>query len=141
MYPKNNRTIRPIQVLLVDDHAAIRQQVKELITAEAGIAVIGEATDGLEAITRARELEPDLVLMDVRLPGQSGLEATRQLKDEMPKVKVIILTLFDLPIYRDTALAYGASDYVIKKAMFKELLPAIQRVMYADYPERCSRQA
>ncbi|MCL4294129.1 MAG: response regulator transcription factor [Anaerolineae bacterium] len=141
MYPKNNRTIRHIRVLLVDDHAVFRQQVKELIAAESGIEVVGEATDGLEAITKARELKPDLVLMDVRLPGQNGLEATRQLKDEMPKVKVIILTLFDLPIYRDTALANGASDYVIKKAMFKELLPAIQRVMYTDHPECCSRQA
>jgi DNA-binding NarL/FixJ family response regulator len=127
------KSSRTITVLLVDDSVLMLQQVKGLITTVPGIEVIGEAMDGLEAITKARELRPHLVLMDVRLPGQNGLEATRQLKAEMPELQVIVLTLYDLPIYRDTALANGASDYVIKKAMRRELLPAIHRAMQANY--------
>jgi DNA-binding NarL/FixJ family response regulator len=121
-----------IKVLLVDDNAIILQQIKELIATEPGLEVIGEVRDGLEVITKARELKPHLVLMDVKLPGQNGLEATRQLRTEMPELKVIMLTLFDVSIYRDAALANGAGDYVIKKKMRKELLPAIQRVMQTD---------
>lgn len=121
-----------IKVLLVDDNALILQQIKELISTEPGLEVIGEVRNGLEAITEARALKPHLVLMDVKLPGQNGLEATRQLRAEMPELKVIMLTLFDVPIYRDAALANGAGDYVIKKRMRKELLPAIQRVMQID---------
>jgi DNA-binding NarL/FixJ family response regulator len=122
-----------IKVLLVDDNAIILQQIKELIATEPGLEVIGEVRDGLEVITKARELKPHLVLMDVKLPGQNGLEATRQLRTEMPELKVIMLTLFDVSIYRDAALANGAGDYVIKKKMRTELLPAIQRVMQTDY--------
>jgi DNA-binding NarL/FixJ family response regulator len=121
-----------IKVLLVDDNATILQQIKELITTEPGFEVIGEVMDGLEVMAKARKLKPHLVLMDVKLPGQNGLEVTRQLRAEMPELKVIMLTLFDLSIYRDVALANGAGDYVIKKKMRKELLPAIKRVMQTD---------
>ena len=130
----HNKPMTPIKVLLVDDNAMMLQQVKELLATAPWLEIVGEATDGLGVITKARELQPQLVLMDVGLPGQTGLEATRQLKDEMPQLKVIILTLYDMPIYRETALANGAGDYIIKKTMRKELLPAIQRLMQAEHP-------
>ena len=85
-----------------------------------------EAADGQEPIPKARELQPDLVLMDVRMPGTNGIAATRQLKDEMPELKVIMLSRFDLQEYREVAMASGASGYVVKKSLIKELVPAIR---------------
>ncbi len=125
-----------IRTLIVDDNAGFRRRVKEFLASEPDIEVIGEAADGREAILKARELQPDLVLMDVRMPGINGLEATRQLKDEMPKLKVIILTIYDLQEYREAALASGASGYVVKKNLVQELLPAIRRVAQTSRPEQ-----
>jgi len=118
--------VQVIRTLIVDDNAGFRRRVKEFLASEPDIEVIGEAADGREAILKARELQPDLVLMDVRMPGINGLEATRQLKDEMPKLEVIILTIYDLQEYREAALASGASGYVVKKSLIEELLPAIR---------------
>jgi DNA-binding NarL/FixJ family response regulator len=114
------------RALLVDDNADFRRSMKEFLALEPDIEVIGEAANGQEAILRARELKPDLVLMDVRMPGISGIDATRQLKDELPELKVIILTIFDLQAYRDAAIASGANGYVTKGSLFEELLPAIR---------------
>ena len=119
--------MRVIRTLIVDDHAGFRGSVKTLLAYEPDIVVIGEAGDGLEAIHKARELQPDLVLMDVRMPGISGIDATRQLKDQMPEVKVIMLSLFDLQEYREAAMASGANGYVLKKSMVEELIPEIRR--------------
>jgi DNA-binding NarL/FixJ family response regulator len=115
-----------MRTLLVDDNAGFRRSMMEFLAWEPDIEVIGEAADGQEAILKARELKPDLVLMDVRMPGMSGIDATRQLKDEMPELKIIILTIFDLQAYRDAAMASGANGYVTKGSLFEELLPAIR---------------
>jgi DNA-binding NarL/FixJ family response regulator len=115
-----------IRTLIVDDKADFRRQVKEFLTSEPDIEVIGEAGDGQEAILKARELRPDVVLMDVSMPGTNGINATRQLKDEMPEVRIIILSVFDLPQYKEAAMAGGASGYVVKQSLFKDLLPAIR---------------
>jgi two-component system response regulator NreC len=115
-----------IRTLIVDDRADFRRRVKEVLASEPDIEVIGEAADGQEAILKARELRPDVVLMDVSMPGRNGIDATRQLKDEMPEVRVIILSIFDLPQYKEAAMAGGASSYVVKQSLFKELLPAIR---------------
>jgi len=117
------------RTLIVDDDGSFRRRIKELLATEPDIEVIGEAADGQEAILKARELEPDLVLMDVRMPGLNGINATRQLKDEMPEIKVIIVSIFDLQEYREAATASGASGYVIKKSLIEELLPAIRGVL------------
>lgn len=114
------------RMLIVDDDAGFRQRVKRFLASEPDMEVIGEAADGQEAILRARELKPDLILMDVRMPGMNGVDATRRLKAEMPELKVIILTIFDVQEYREAAMASGASDYVIKKSMIKDLVPAIR---------------
>jgi len=118
-----------VRTLIVDDNATFRRRVKEFLASEPDIEVIGEAADGQEAILKARALHPDLVLMDVRMPGTNGLDATRQLKEEMPELRVIILTIYDLQEYREAALASGANGYVVKKSLIEELLPAIREVM------------
>ena len=83
---------------------------------------IGEASDGEEAISKARDLNPDLVLMDVRMGGMNGLNATQQLKDEYPQMAIIILSAYDLQEYREAARIRGASGYVVKMNMAEELL-------------------
>ncbi|MGA9348090.1 MAG: response regulator transcription factor [Anaerolineae bacterium] len=115
-----------VRTLIVDDDASFRRRVKELLLSEPDIEVIGEAADGQEALLKTRELQPDLVLMDVRMPGTNGIDATRQLKDEMPELRVIILTIFDMQEYREAAMASGASGYVVKKSLIEELVPAIR---------------
>jgi len=114
------------RMLLVDDNAGFRQCAKEFLALEPDIEVVGEAADGQEAVLKARELKPDLVLMDVRMPGISGIDATRQLKEEMPEVQVLILSLYDIDECRKAALDSGASGYVVKKDLIEELLPAIR---------------
>ena len=123
-----------IKTLIVDDDASFRRRVKEFLAAEPDIQVIGEAEDGDEAILKARELKPDLVLLDVRMPRMSGITAAQQLNGEMPGVKVIMLTVFDLPEYRETAIAIGANDYVVKKSLIAELLPTIRHVCFPQGP-------
>lgn len=115
------------RVLIVDDHANFRQRIKEFLAPEPDIQVVGEAGDGREAIEKVIELEPDVVLMDVKMPGMNGLEATRQLVALQLEVQVIILSGFGMQEYRDAAQASGASGYVVKKSLIEELLPAIRR--------------
>ena len=115
------------RVLIVDDSVGFRWRLKEFLAPEPDIRIVGEAGDGREAIEKAVELEPDVVLMDVRMPGMDGLEATRRLAAVRPDVRVIILSRFDLQEYRDAAQASGASGYVAKRALVDELLPAIRR--------------
>jgi DNA-binding NarL/FixJ family response regulator len=124
--------VQIMRTLIVDDDALFRRRVKELLATQPDIEVIGEAADGREAVLKARELEPDLVLMDVRMPGTNGINATRQIKDEMPELKVIILTIYDLQEYREAAMASGAGGYVIKKSLIEELLPAIRGVFESN---------
>jgi DNA-binding NarL/FixJ family response regulator len=128
MEPREESTARITRTLIVDDDASFRRRVEEILACEPDIEVVGEAADGQEAILKARELRPDLVLMDVRMPVMNGVHATRQLKGEMPGLKVIILSVFDLQEYREAAMASGASGYVIKKFLLGELLPAIRGV-------------
>jgi DNA-binding NarL/FixJ family response regulator len=124
-----------IGTLIVDDDASFRGRAKELLASEPDIDIIGEAADGQEAILRARELKPDLVLMDVRMPGMNGVAATRQLKAEMPELKVIILTIFDVQEYREAAMASGANGYVIKKFLIEDLLPTIRGAFESGAPD------
>ena len=118
-----------IRVLVVDDNAGFRRRLEEFLSAEPDIEVVGEAADAQEAMRRVRELKPNVVLMDVRMPGTNGLDATRELKDEMPEVKVIMLSRFDVEEYREAARARGASGYVVKRDLIEELVPAIRRVV------------
>jgi DNA-binding NarL/FixJ family response regulator len=123
-----------IRTMIVDDDVSFWQRVRELLASEPDIKVVGEASDGQEAILKARELKPDLVLMDVRMPGVNGIDATRQIKAEMPELKVIILSIFDVQEYREAATASGASGYVIKKSMIEDLVPAIRGAFESGAP-------
>ena len=128
-YPDQEATVPATRVLIVDDSFGFRWRLKEFLAPEPDIQVVGEAGDGREAIEKAVELEPDVVLMDVRMAGMSGLEATRRLAAEQPAVRVIVLSRFDVQEYRDAAQASGASGYVAKRALVDELLPAIRRAI------------
>jgi DNA-binding NarL/FixJ family response regulator len=123
-----------ISVLIVDDQDLIRLGLRTLISSEDGFRVAGEAADGLDAVAAARRLRPDVVLMDVRMPGINGIEATRRIvaDPELAGTRVIVLTTFELDEYVFDALRYGASGFLIKDTKPAELLRAIRLVAGGD---------
>ena len=120
------------RILLAEDEPDFRQLVQEMLDAEPDIKVVAETSNGIDALCVTRELKPDLVLMDVRMPHINGIEATRLIKSVMPEIKVIMLTLFDEEEYREAAFASGASAYVLKKAIATELIPSIRRTFQSE---------
>lgn len=116
------------RTLIVDDSAAFRRCIQAFLESESEIEVVGEATSGMEAIIKARELKPDLVLIDMRMPGMDGISAARQLREEMPKLKIIVMTSVDIQEYRDAAMANGASGFVVKESVIDTLLPTIRDI-------------
>jgi DNA-binding NarL/FixJ family response regulator len=116
------------RVLLVDDHAVVRAGIRLLLEAEDGIEVVGEAGNGRDAVFRLRELKPDLILMDLVMPGESGLETTRRVLHESPDTKVLVLSMQDDPSYVREAFAAGASGYVLKEAADTEVVAAVREV-------------
>lgn len=125
---------KPIRLILADDHALLRQGTAELLRREPDLEVIGEASNGLEAVELASSLRPDLVAMDVRMPALSGLEATRRLREIAPEVRVLVLTAYDEDQYVFSLLQAGASGYLLKSAPVSELVKAIHRVCQGDTP-------
>lgn len=117
-----------IRILLVDDHALLREGVKALLASEPGIDVVGEASDGLEAIREAERLLPDVILMDIAMPGLGGLEATLELRARVPKARILVLTQYDDREYVHRFLKAGAAGYLLKKAVGSELVTAIRAV-------------
>jgi two-component system response regulator NreC len=119
---------RAIRVLVVDDHAVVRSGLRLLIDAEADMESVGEAGSVRDAVFEARSTNPDLVLMDVTMPDESGLEGVPKLLHEHPDVKVLILSMQDDPRYVREAFAVGASGYVLKEAVDSEVVNAIREV-------------
>lgn len=117
-----------IQVLLADDHAVLRAGLRALLNGQPDMEVVGEAADGEEALRVAERVRPDIVLMDITMPGMDGLEATRQLKRRQPHVRVIMLTMHEDEEFLRQVLAAGGSGYLLKKAAESELLSAIRAV-------------
>ncbi|MHB8778965.1 MAG: response regulator transcription factor [Anaerolineales bacterium] len=117
-----------IRVLLADDHAVLRAGIRALLDMQRDIEVIGEAGDGQQAVARVRELQPDVVLMDIGMPGLDGMAATRQIKEAYPQTRVLILTQHENKEYVLPALKIGASGYVLKRAEGDELITAIRAV-------------
>ncbi|KLU62522.1 transcriptional regulatory protein DegU [Peptococcaceae bacterium CEB3] len=117
-----------IRILLVDDHTIFRAGVRVLLEMQPDFKVIGEAEDGVEAITLVRELHPDIVLMDIAMPGVDGLSAARQIKETQPAAKIILLTQHENKEYIQPALKIGAAGYVLKRAAADELVMAIRTV-------------
>ena len=117
-----------IRVMLVDDHGVVRAGICSLLEAQEDIIVIAEASRGEEAIEKAVELVPDVILMDLAMPGIGGIEATRQIKDKLPSVNVLALTMHDNEEYFYAVLRAGASGYVLKEAEPSELISAVHAV-------------
>jgi DNA-binding NarL/FixJ family response regulator len=115
-----------IRVLIADDHAIVREGVRALLTLSDDIDVVGEAADGHEAIEAARRLNPDVILMDIAMPGLGGLEATLEIRKENPSVKVLVLSQYEDREYVRRFLKAGVSGYVLKKAAGSALTAAIR---------------
>jgi len=124
--------IKKITVLLADDHRILREGIRSLLEKEPDIEVVAEASEGGEAVAKAQQLSPDLVLMDITMPGMNGLEATRQIKALKPGVKVLILTMHEGNQYISEFLRSGASGYVLKDTAAQELVGAIRAVNQGD---------
>ncbi len=122
-----------IRVLLADDQDLVRSGLR-LILELAGIDVVGEARDGAEAVSLAAALEPDVVLMDVRMPGTGGIEATRRIVDAGLPCRVLILTTFDLDRHVYEALQAGAAGFLLKDASAAQLVSAIERTVDGEAP-------
>jgi two-component system, NarL family, response regulator LiaR len=117
-----------ISILLVEDHKIVREGTRQLLEQSADMQVVGEASDGLEAVHLAAAIQPDVIVMDVRLPGQSGIEATRAITERFPKIKVLILSAYDVDSYVFPLLEAGASGYLLKTSSGAELTEAIRLV-------------
>ena len=121
-----------IRVLLADDQALVRTGFRLILNAEPDIEVVGEAGDGQEALEQARELRPDVVLMDIRMPNLNGIEATTRLLAESPALRVLMLTTFDLDEYVIDAFRAGASGFLLKTAPRHQLVAGIRTVHEGD---------
>lgn len=117
-----------IRILLVDDHAVIRTGLATLLNAEPDMEVVGEASNGFDAINKTLDLNPDVVVMDVTMPGTDGLEATRQIVEKRANVRVLVLTIHDERRYLHQFLRAGASGYFVKHAEPAELVTAVRAV-------------
>jgi two-component system response regulator NreC len=117
-----------IKVLVVDDHTILRQGIKALLDNQEGIEVIGEAKDGREALSIIEETLPDVILMDIAMPGLNGLEATRRIKKKFPRMKVLVLTMYTNEEYIFQILNAGANGYLVKETAFQDLISAIKAV-------------
>jgi two-component system response regulator NreC len=114
--------------MLVDDHAILRDGIRALISLHDDVEIIGESCDGKEAVEKALELEPDVVIMDITIPGMDGLEVTRRIKKKNAKIRILVLTQHDDKEYVLSSIKAGAAGYVPKKAMGSELVSAIRAV-------------
>lgn len=120
--------MRNLRVLLADDHAVVREGLKAMINAQPGLEVVGEAADGPTALDRAAELDPDVVVVDVSMPGLNGAQVTVRLKEARPDRKILALTVHEDRGYLRRLLEAGASGYVLKQSAASELIHAIRAV-------------
>jgi two-component system response regulator NreC len=144
----------PVRVLLVDDHAVVRAGLRMLLSADPDLLIVGEAEDGAQGMRMARDLAPDVVLMDISMPDMNGIEATRRIKELCPDVAVLALTMHEDDQYFFEMLAAGASGYVPKRAAPNDLIaaihavrsggvflfPSVARLLVTDYRQRVERE-
>jgi two-component system response regulator NreC len=121
-----------IKVLIVDDHAVVRAGLRALIHDEPELNLVGEATGGVEAVEMARQLVPDIVLLDISMPDLDGIQVTRQLRQAESPARILILTVHEDEGLLREALKAGASGYILKKAAESELISAVHVVMRGD---------
>lgn len=120
--------MKKIRLLVADDHKIFRQGIKKLLEEEADLQVVGEAADGREAVKKATELKPDLVLMDIAMANLNGLEATKQIKKVLPETKIIMVTMHKNEEYILQSFQAGASGYILKEGAVEELVHAIRSI-------------
>jgi len=120
--------MEPLRILIADDHPLFRKGMRALLTATPGTEVVGEATTGQEAIELAAALQPDVILMDLQMPGINGIEATRQILHTSPHIRILVVTLFEDDASIFTALRAGARGYILKDAKEEEMRRAIRAV-------------
>ena len=123
-----------IRVLIADDHTMFRAGLRALLATEQDIEVIGEAADGEEAVAKCQELVPDVVVMDILMPGMNGIKATSRLAAECPATKVLVLSMYDDDEHVQQLLAAGAAGFVLKQATTDELVRAIREVVAGGLP-------
>ncbi|MFI6337722.1 response regulator [Streptomyces sp. NPDC050535] len=121
-----------IRVLIADDQQMVRQGFTVLLNTQPDIEVVGQAVDGMDAVVQVAELTPDVVLMDIRMPELSGIDATRRITEATPQIKVLVLTTFDLDEYVYDALRAGASGFLLKDASADQLAEAVRVVAAGD---------
>ena len=122
------------RLLIADDHDLVREGLRAVLAGEEDLEVVGEATNGQEAVQMCRALKPDLVLMDVRMPKSDGLQATRAIKEEMPGVSVVMVTMHENPDYLLEAIRAGAAGYILKDAEGERLVGAVRRTLNGESP-------
>lgn len=131
---------RKNRILIVDDHALFRQGLRRILESEGRFVVVGEASDGIEAIRMARDLCPNIILMDISMPHFNGMEATRKIKRLLPSTDIILLAMHEDLFLQEEGLRMGASGYLLKKAVDRELFEAIERVnsgqTYSPSPDK-----
>jgi len=121
-----------IRVLIADDHAIVRQGIRQVLDGTEGIQVVGEAGDGIEAFTRAQELVPDVVVLDVSMPGESGLDVAKRLKRALPATRVLMLSVYDNTEFVLEAVRAGADGYLLKDSSPSDLRGAIRKVVAGE---------
>ena len=126
--------MEPLRILLVDDHLLFRKGLAQLLDAQPDFEVVGEATDGLEAVEQAHQLRPDLALMDIRMPNCDGFEATRRIKAQMPEVLVVMLTVSEDERDLTKAIRYGADGYLLKDLMPETLFQQLRGLRSGEAP-------
>jgi DNA-binding NarL/FixJ family response regulator len=122
------------RLLIADDHDLVRRGLRGLLRREPDLEIVGEARDGREAVELGLSLVPDLILMDVRMPGRDGLEATREIKAERPEIGILMVTMHDDPDYMLEAIKSGAAGYVLKDASWEDLTTSVRRALSGDFP-------
>ena len=121
-----------VRVVVVDDHTLVRQGIVGLLASQSDIEVVGQAGNAREAMALIASVAPDVVLMDIAMPGQSGLDATREIRDRFPAVEVLVVTIHDREDYLFQALRAGAAGYVLKGAEVQDLLEAVRTVQRGE---------
>jgi DNA-binding NarL/FixJ family response regulator len=117
-----------IRIVLADDHTIVREGLKQLLAAAAGLEIVGEASDGHEVMKVVRELDFDLLLLDMSMPGKSGIELIKQVRTEKPKLRILILSMHEERQYAIRAIRAGASGYLTKESASRQLVEAIRKV-------------
>ena len=126
---KEDRAAAPAQLLIVDDHDLMRETTRLMLEGEQDLEVVGEAVNGRHALELCRQLRPDLVLMDVRMPEMDGLSATRAIKEELPAISVLLVTAYESDDYRWEGASAGAAGYILKDAPRQQLLEAVRKAL------------